>query len=110
MANDIFLGFSGHAHTMNELETDEKKELELRRRNNPEEAQKLIGMILDKLEKDLSGSGYNLEDVKLLVLYLSYRGEPLEKDTLICDSVLRSIENRFRRTAAKRFNLSDSSN
>jgi len=105
MANDIFLGFSGHAHTMNELETDEKKELELRRRNNPEEAQKLIGMILDKLEKDLSGSGYNLEDVKLLVLYLSYRGEPLEKDTLICDSVLRSIENRFRRTAADQLRL-----
>jgi len=105
MVNDVFLGFAGHAHTMNELETDQQRELELRRRNSPEEAQKLIGTVLDKLEGDLLKSGCRLEDVKLLVLYLSYRGEPLEKDTLICDSILRSIENRFRRTAASQLRL-----
>ncbi|NWG11305.1 hypothetical protein HXY33_06125 [Candidatus Bathyarchaeota archaeon] len=103
--NDFFLSFAGHAHTMNELETDQQRELELRRRNSPEEAQKLVGTVLDKLEKDLSSSGYNLEDVKLLVLYLSYRGEPVEKDTLICDSILRSIENRFKRTSANQLRL-----
>jgi len=105
MVNDFFLGFAGHAHTMNELETDQQRELELRRRNSPEEAQKLTGMILDHLEKDLSDSGYGLEDVKLLILYVSYRGESVEKDTLICDSILRSIENRFKRTAANQLRL-----
>ena len=105
MRDDFFLGFAAHAHTMNELETDQQKELELRRRNSPEEAQKLTGLIVEKLEKDLSGSGYSLEDVKLLVLYLSYRGEPLEKDTLICSSILRTIENRFRKTDANQLRL-----
>jgi len=105
MVNDVFLGFAGHAHTMNELETDQQRELELRRRNSPEEAQKLIGTVLDKLEGDLLKNCCRLEDVKLLVLYLSYRGEPLEKDALICDSILRSIENRFRRTAASQLRL-----
>jgi hypothetical protein len=103
--NGFFLSFAGHAHTMNELETDQQRELELRRRNSPEEAQKLVGTVLDKLEKDLSSSGYNLEDVKLLVLYLSYRGEHAEKDTLICDSILRAIENRFKGTAANQLRL-----
>jgi len=97
MAGDFFLGFAGHAHTMNELELDPQRELELRRRNSPEEVQKLTGMILDKLEKDILGSGYSLEDVKLLILYSSYRGEPAEKDTLICGSILRAIENRFKK-------------
>lgn len=97
MVDDFFLGFAGHAHTMNELELDHQRELELRRRNSPEEVQKLTGMILDKLEKDLSGSGHGLDDVKLLVLYSSYRGEPAEKDTLICGSILRTIENRFKK-------------
>jgi len=97
MVNDFFLGFSGHAHTMNELELDHQRELELRRRNSPEEAQKLTGMILDKLEKDLLGSGYGLEDVRLLVLYSSYRGEPADKDTLVCGSILRAIENRLKK-------------
>jgi len=105
MVNDFFLGFAGHAHTMNELETDQQRELELRRRNSPEEAQKLIGMILDKLEKDLLDSGCRLEDVKLLILYLSYRGEPAERDTLICGSILRAIENRFRKHAASQLRL-----
>jgi len=100
MNNDFFAGFAAHAHTMNELETDPQKELELRRRNNPEEAQKLVGMTLDKLEKDVSNSGHSLEDVKLLTLYLSYRGEPQEKDTLICNSILRAIESRFKKYAA----------
>ena len=55
--NDFFLSFAGHAHTMNELETDQQRELELRRRNSPEEAQKLVGTVLDKLEKDILDSG-----------------------------------------------------
>jgi len=105
MVNDFFLGFAGHAHTMNELETDQQNEVELRRRNSPEEAQKLTGMILDKLEKDLLDGGYGLEDVKLLTLYLSYRGEPAEKDTLICGSILRAIENRFKKHAANQLRL-----
>ena len=105
MNNDFFAGFAAHAHTMNELETDPQKELELRRRNNPEEAQKLIEMTLDKLEKDVSSSGYSLEDVKLLTLYLSYRGEPQEKDTLIRSSILRAIENKFKKHAATTLRL-----
>ena len=103
MVNDFFLGFAGHAHTMNELETDQQKELELRRRNSPEEAQKLIGMTIDKLEKDISDSGYGLDDVRLLIMYLSYRGEPAENDTLICESILRAIENRFKKDTADQF-------
>jgi hypothetical protein len=105
MVNDFFLGFAGHAHTMNELELDHQRELELRRRNSPEEAQKLVGMILDKIEKDLLGSGYRLEDVKLLILYSSYRGEPAEKDTLLCGSILRAIENRFKKHDASQLRL-----
>lgn len=105
MVNDFFLGFAGHAHTMNELELDPQRELELRRRNSPEEAQKLTGMVLDKLEKDLLGSGCSLDDVKLLILYLSYRGEPAEKDELICGSILRVIENRFGKHAASQLRL-----
>ncbi len=100
MEGNFFQGFAGHAHTMNELETDQQKEQELRRRNNPEEAQKLVGVILDKLEKDLSEVDCSLEDVKLLVMYLSYRGEPAENDSIICQSILRSIEHRFRKQAA----------
>lgn len=105
MANDFFLGFAGHAHTMDEMLLDAQKELELRRKNSPEEAQKLAGMILDKLERDISGSGYGLKDVKLLLLYSSYRGESTEKDTLICESILKSIENRFRKQASTQLRL-----
>jgi KaiC/GvpD/RAD55 family RecA-like ATPase len=105
MNDDFFVGFAAHAHTLNELETDQQRELELRSRNSPEEAQKLVGMALDKLEKDLLDSGYRLEDVKLLILYLSYRGEPAEKDTLICGTILRAIESKFKRHAASQLRL-----
>ncbi|MDH5495106.1 MAG: hypothetical protein OEY24_05335 [Candidatus Bathyarchaeota archaeon] len=105
MNDGFFVGFAAHAHTMNELETDQQKELELRRKNSPEEAQKLIAIVLDKLEKDLLDGGYGLEDVKLLILYLSYRGEPTEKDTLICGSILRAIENRFKKHAGPQLRL-----
>ena len=103
--DDFFMGFAAHAHTMNEMETDQQRELELRRRNSPEEAQKLIGTILDKLERDLLKSGYRLEDVKLLILYLSYRGETTEKDALICRSILGAIEDRFKKNAANQLKL-----
>lgn len=105
MNDDFFAGFAAHAHTMNELETNQQRELELRRRNSPEEAQKLTEMMLDKPEKDVLSSGYSLEDVKLLILYLSYRGEPAEKDTLICGSILRAIENTFKKHAATQLRL-----
>ncbi len=106
MVDDVFLGFAGHAHTMNDLEVDQQKELELRgSRNSPEEAQKLTSLILDKLEKDLSDSGYGLEDVKLLIMFLSYRGEPAQKDTLICRQILGAIENRFKQHATSQLRL-----
>jgi KaiC/GvpD/RAD55 family RecA-like ATPase len=105
MNDGFFVGFAAHAHTMNELETDQQKELELRRKNSPEEAQKLIAIVLDKLEKDITDGGYGLEDVKLLILYLSYRGDPAEKDTLICGSILRAIENRFKKHVAPQLRL-----
>jgi len=105
MKDDFFAGFATHAHAMNELETDQQRELELRRRNSPKEAQRLVGIVLDKLEKDVLDSGYGLEDVKLLILYLSYRGEHAEKDTLICDSILSAIENRFKKHAANQLRL-----
>jgi hypothetical protein len=54
-------------------------------------------MVLDKLEKDISKRGYRLDDVRLLVLYLSYRGEPKEKDAIICESILRCIKERFKK-------------
>jgi KaiC/GvpD/RAD55 family RecA-like ATPase len=95
MASDFFFGFAAHAHTRNELETDEEKERELRRKNSPQEAQRLTGLILNKIEKDVKGAGCGLEDVKLLLLYSSYRGEPVEKDRLICESILRTVEDRF---------------
>ncbi len=105
MVNDFFLGFAGHAHTMNELELDPKREMDLRLRNSPEEAHKLTEMVLDKLERDISSSGYSLEDVKLLILYSSYRGEPAEKDTRICETILRAVENKFKKHAANQLRL-----
>ncbi len=90
---------------MNELEFDPQKELELRGRNSPEEAVKLTEIILDKLEKDLSQSGYNVEDAKALILYSSYRGEPAEKDAQICKSILKTIENRFKKLATSQLRL-----
>jgi len=94
--DDFFLGFAAHAHTKNELEIDPAKEEELRRKNSPEKAQRLTEMVLDSLETDISKAGYSIDDVGLLVLYLSYRGESEEKDTAICESVLRTIEKRFK--------------
>lgn len=95
MDDEFFVGFAAHAHTINELEIDPHKELSLRRRNSPEEARKLAEMVLDKLEEDILKRNYSLEDVKLLIMYLSYRGETAEKDGLICRSILEAIENRF---------------
>ena len=102
---DFFLGFAAHAHTLNDVEIDPQRELELRRRNSPEEAQKLVGLSLDKLEKDLLTSGHGLDDVRLLILFVSYRGEPAEKDNLICGSMLRAIEGRFRKSVANQLRL-----
>ena len=99
MVSDFFSGFAAHAHTKNEIETDPSKETELRRRNNPDEAQKLVEATLDKIEKDISTAGYALKEVRLLILYSSYRGDNEEKDRLICESILRVIENRFRNTS-----------
>jgi hypothetical protein len=98
--NDFFLGFAGHAHTKNEVGLDQVRDEELRRENSPEEAQRLTGMVMDKLEKDISRSGYGLNDAKLLVLYLSYRGEPREKDSAICESILSNISKRFENRSA----------
>jgi len=98
--NDFFLGFAAHAHTKNELEFDQAKEEELRKANSPEEARRLTEMVMDKLEKDISRSGYGLDNVKLLTLYLSYRGEPKEKDTILCESVLDSIREKFEKHSA----------
>ena len=98
--NDFFLGFAAHAHTKNELEFDQTKEEELRKANSPEEARRLTEMVMDKLEKDISRSGYGLDNVKLLTLYLSYRGEPKEKDTILCESVLDSIREKFEKHSA----------
>jgi hypothetical protein len=98
--NDFFLGFAGHAHTKNEVGLDQAKEEELRRQNSPEEAQHLTEMVVDKIEKDISKSGHGLDDVMLLVLYLSYRGEPKEKDSKICEGVLGSIRERFEKRSA----------
>jgi len=98
--NDFFLGFAAHAHAKDELEIDQVKEEELRRANSPEEAQRMAEMVLDKLEKDISKRGYRLDDVKLLVLYLSYRGEPKEKDAVICESILHCIKERFEKGSA----------
>ena len=98
--SDFFLGFAAHAHTRNDLEIDQVKEEELRRANSPEGAQQMAEMVLGKLEKDISKRGYRLDDVKLLVLYLSYRGEPKEKDAAICESILRCIKERFEKGSA----------
>ncbi|UCD40119.1 MAG: hypothetical protein JSV87_00790 [Candidatus Bathyarchaeota archaeon] len=96
MVSDFFSGFVAHAHTRNEIETDPNEEMALRRRNNPDEAQKLVEAVLDKIERDISTAGYTPKDVRLLILYLSYRGDNEEKDRRICESILRAIENRFR--------------
>lgn len=96
-SSDFFLGFSAHAHTRNELITDPEKEVELRRRNSPKEAQKLTDLVLNKLERDISESGCDLKDVRLLILFLSYRGGSQEKDKSIIESIMRTIEKRLRK-------------
>jgi hypothetical protein len=98
--DDFFLGFAAHAHAKNEFSLDQVKEEALRRENSPEEAQRLTEMVMDKLEKDITKSGYGLDDAKLLVLYQSYRGEPREKDSIICDCVLNKIRQRFEKGSA----------
>ncbi len=99
MTSDFFLGFAGHAHTKNEIGIDPNNEMELRKRNSPREAQRLIEAVLDKIEKDISNARYDLKDVKLLILYLSYRGDTEKKDRLICERILEVIEKRFKDTA-----------
>jgi len=93
---DYFVGFACHAHTKNEIFLDPNSDLELRKKNNLEEAQIITEKLLDKLEKDISKAGYHLENVKLLILYLSYRGENEEKDRLICERILKTIGDRFK--------------
>jgi KaiC/GvpD/RAD55 family RecA-like ATPase len=105
MDDDFFASFAAHAHTMNELEINTQKELELRTRNTPEEARKLVEMVLDKLEKDILKCRYSLEDVKLLIMCLSYRGETAEKDRLICKSILEAIEERFKKNEATQLRI-----
>jgi len=96
MVGEFFLGFAGHAHTRNDLEADPNKAMQLRRENSIEEARKLTEAVLDKLERDISDAGHDLTDVKLLTLYLSYRGETEEKDRLISENILEAIEKRFK--------------
>ena len=95
MTDDYFMGFAAHAHTLNELELDPQKESDLRRRNCPEEAQRLAEAALEKLERDIRTSGHGLGDVKLLILYLSYRGDTGDKDAGICRAILKAVEARF---------------
>lgn len=96
MVNDFFLGFAGHAHTRNDLEADPTKDVQLRKGNSVEEAQRLTETVLDKLEGDISEAGYHLKDAKLLILYSSYRGETEDKDRSICEGILGAIERRFK--------------
>ena len=96
MVNDFFLGFAGHAHTRNDLEADPTKDMQLRKENSVEEAQGLTERVLDKIENDISQTGHHLRDVKLLILYSSYRGETEDKDKLICEGVLGAVERGFR--------------
>jgi len=106
MVADFFLGFAGHAHTRNELEADPNRDIQLRKENSVEEAQRLAEAVLDKLEKDISNAGYDLKDVRLLILYLSYRGETEDKDRLISESILKAIEKRFKgKTTAEQLRL-----
>lgn len=96
MVEDFFGGFAGHAHTRNDLEADPNSSMKLRKENSTEEAQRLTEAVLDKIEKEIFKAGCDLNDVKLLVLYLSYRGENEKKDKLISETILRTIENRFK--------------
>ncbi len=106
MVNDFFLGFAGHAHTRNDLEADPTKDTQLRKENSVEEAQRLTEKVLDKIENDISQAGHDLRDVKLLMLYSSYRGETEDKDKIICEGILDAIDRRFRgKSAAEQLRL-----
>lgn len=106
MVDNFFLGFAGHAHTRNDLEVDSNKDAQLRKENSVEEAQRLTERVLDKIENDISRTGHHLTDVRLLILYLSYRGETESKDKLICEDILGAIERKFRgKNAAEQLRL-----
>jgi hypothetical protein len=106
MVSDFFLGFAGHAHTRNDLEVDSNKDTQLRKENSVEEAQRLTERVLNKIENDISQTGHHLTDVKLLILYSSYRGETEDKDKLICEGILGAIERRFNgKNTAEHFRL-----
>ncbi|MDD1776106.1 MAG: hypothetical protein LUP94_01990 [Candidatus Methanomethylicus sp.] len=95
MAENFFLGFVAHAHTRNDLIADPNLSLKQRGVNNIEESQRLTELSLGKIEKDLFEAGFDLKDVKLILLYLSYRGDTEEKDRHICEKVLETIDKRF---------------
>lgn len=101
MPKDFFSAFVGHAHIQNRLEVTQSNEENLRKRNKNKEAQELTLAVLDKLEKDISKAGFSLTDVKLLVLYLSYRGDTEKKDEDICRIILKTIEERFEKVGAR---------
>jgi len=106
MVDNFFLGFAGHAHTRNDLEVDPNKDAQLRKENSVEEAQRLTEKVLDKIVDNVSQTGRNLRDVKLLILYLSYRGETESKDKLICEGILGAVERKFRgKNAAEQLRL-----
>lgn len=90
-----FLCFVGHAHTHNELEIDRSSEMKTRKTNGKNEARRLTTSVLDKIEKEISEVGYTLRNVRLLVLYLSYRGNTEGRDREICETVLKTIKERF---------------
>jgi hypothetical protein len=106
MTDDFFLGFAGHAHTRNDLVPDPNLAIQLRRENSAEEARRLTEAVLSKIEGDISCTGHTLKDVRLLVLYLSYRGDTAEKDRLIGETILKAIEERFKgKTATEQLRL-----
>ena len=85
---------------------DPNSEIESRKTNTIEEAQRLTENVLDKLEKDVSDAGYDLKDIQLLILYQSYRGQTQKEDRLICEEILNTITERFKgRTAPNRLRL-----
>jgi hypothetical protein len=100
MADDFFLGFAAHAHTRNDLVPDPSLAIQLRKENSVEEGRRLAETALNKIEGDIIGAGHALRNVKLLVLYVSYRGDTAEKDRLISEAILKAIEERFRGKAA----------
>jgi hypothetical protein len=106
MSEDFFLGFPSSAHTKNDLVPDPNLALQLRKENSTQEAQRLTSVVLDKIEDDITSAGYELKDVKLLILYVSYRGDTLEKDKLISESILKTIAERFKgKTAGQQIRL-----